>query len=156
MRCLTIMQPWASLIITGKKRFETRSWRANHQGPMAIHSSKRMTPAAIELCELEPFKTTLASISLTIETLPKGLVLGTVVLEGAQKIEELPYQLTEEERAFGDYRPGRWAWNLSHPTPLAVPFEWRGGLGLCTIPDNMFLFSHLLGETNRAPTQPKP
>ena len=32
MQCLTLWQPWASLIAVGQKNYETRSWRAGHGG----------------------------------------------------------------------------------------------------------------------------
>jgi hypothetical protein len=38
MKCLTLHQPWASLIVEGVKRIETRSWPTNYRGPLAIHA----------------------------------------------------------------------------------------------------------------------
>lgn len=38
MKALTIRQPWASLIALGVKTIETRSWRTNYRGPIAIHA----------------------------------------------------------------------------------------------------------------------
>lgn len=39
MKAITIRQPWAWLIFHGKD-VENRSWRTNHQGPLAIHASE--------------------------------------------------------------------------------------------------------------------
>lgn len=36
MKVLSVLQPWASLIAIGAKRYETRSWRTDHRGPIAI------------------------------------------------------------------------------------------------------------------------
>ncbi len=33
MKCISLIQPWATLIIHGAKRFETRSWRTPYRGP---------------------------------------------------------------------------------------------------------------------------
>ena len=41
MKALTVLQPWASLIAIGAKRFETRSWETWYRGPLAIHASKK-------------------------------------------------------------------------------------------------------------------
>ncbi len=41
MKAITIHQPWASLIVVGAKRFETRSWETKYRGPIAIHASKQ-------------------------------------------------------------------------------------------------------------------
>lgn len=40
MKCISLWQPWATLLAIGAKRFETRSWRCGHRGPLAIHAAK--------------------------------------------------------------------------------------------------------------------
>jgi len=40
MKALTIRQPWASLVATGVKTIETRSWSTKYRGPLAIHAGK--------------------------------------------------------------------------------------------------------------------
>ena len=41
MKCLSIYQPWAWLVVTGVKDVENRSWKCPHRGPLLIHASKR-------------------------------------------------------------------------------------------------------------------
>ena len=38
MKCLTIKQPWASLIINGYKEYEFRTWKTNYRGKIGIHA----------------------------------------------------------------------------------------------------------------------
>ncbi|MEX2017536.1 MAG: ASCH domain-containing protein [Candidatus Pacearchaeota archaeon] len=40
MKVLTLKQPWAELILQGKKKIELRKWNTNFRGPFMIHSSK--------------------------------------------------------------------------------------------------------------------
>lgn len=40
MKALTLTQPWATLVAIGAKRIETRSWRTNFRGRIAIHAAK--------------------------------------------------------------------------------------------------------------------
>ena len=40
MKAITIRQPWASLITSGAKQYETRSWATKYRGPIAIHAAK--------------------------------------------------------------------------------------------------------------------
>lgn len=40
MKVLTIKEPWASLILEGKKTIETRTWKTNHRGTVLLHASK--------------------------------------------------------------------------------------------------------------------
>jgi len=40
MKAITILQPWASLIVCGVKQIETRSWVTKYRGQIAIHAGK--------------------------------------------------------------------------------------------------------------------
>lgn len=40
MKCLMLKQPWAHLVATGKKTMETRTWRTNYRGQLAIGASQ--------------------------------------------------------------------------------------------------------------------
>lgn len=41
MRALSIMQPWAWLIVHGHKDVENRTWHTNYRGPVLIHAGKK-------------------------------------------------------------------------------------------------------------------
>lgn len=45
MKALSIIQPWASLIATGIKDIENRTWRTNYRGDFLIHASAKRLPA---------------------------------------------------------------------------------------------------------------
>ena len=47
-RALSIMQPWAWLIVNRHKAIENRDWRTRFRGPVAIHAGKRID----ESCDL--------------------------------------------------------------------------------------------------------
>lgn len=38
MKCITIKQPWASLIVNKYKNYEFRSWKTNYRGKIYIHA----------------------------------------------------------------------------------------------------------------------
>ena len=44
LRCLSIKQPWASLIVHGHKDIENRTWRATYRGKVLIHAGKASDP----------------------------------------------------------------------------------------------------------------
>ncbi len=44
MKALSIMQPWAWLIVAGHKDIENRSWPTSFRGPVLIHAGKRLDP----------------------------------------------------------------------------------------------------------------
>ncbi len=39
MKVLSIKEPYASLIMNGDKKIETRSFKTNYRGPLYIHAS---------------------------------------------------------------------------------------------------------------------
>jgi predicted transcriptional regulator len=39
MKALSIREPWAGLIVDGKKSIELRTWRTHYRGPALIHRS---------------------------------------------------------------------------------------------------------------------
>ena len=41
---LSIRQPWAALIVAGRKTIEVRTWSTQRRGPIWIHASKLPDP----------------------------------------------------------------------------------------------------------------
>jgi len=40
LKCLSLKQPWASLVVNGIKPVENREWKSPYRGPLYIHASK--------------------------------------------------------------------------------------------------------------------
>src|SRR6267378_3713180 len=40
MKIISIRQPWASLIVSGVKDVENRTWSTRYRGPVLIHASR--------------------------------------------------------------------------------------------------------------------
>ena len=50
--CISMHQPWASLMVHGFKRFEGREWTTKYRGPLWVHAtSKKPDPELIEQLE---------------------------------------------------------------------------------------------------------
>lgn len=47
-KALSIMQPWAWLIVHGHKDIENRTWETRFSGPVLIHAGKRFDPNMVE------------------------------------------------------------------------------------------------------------
>jgi hypothetical protein len=134
MRTLSVLQPWATLLIAGKKRFDARGWRTTHRGLLAIHACSRFPLASRDLCEREPYRSALRQPRIEAgNRLPLGVVLGSVRLLDCVRIEEVP-DLPEAELLLGDYRPGCWVWRFADPVPLAEPVPVSGRLGVFESP----------------------
>jgi hypothetical protein len=133
MLALTLIQPWATLKVTGEKVFETRSWETKFRGKLAIHAGAKID---YEACEIPEIKAALARHGYTDpKTLPTSAILGTCFLFDCVKMVAsaftgrtiVPgYKLSAKEEAFGDYRPGRHAWILTNNKPLKEPVPAKG------------------------------
>lgn len=121
IKALSLWQPWASLIALGAKKFETRSWDTAHCGPLLICASMKRSRELENLCKLSPFSQALDGID-PFEFC--GQALCIVEIEQTYQIErdcmniagcrfksECPLP-TGNEIAFGDWTPGRFAWEL--------------------------------------------
>lgn len=143
MKTLSLLQPWASLLIWSVKKYETRSWATRYRGQLAIHASARRMPRDIE--EEFPGELIRLVLDLTagrgIATLPLGAVLGTVVLrnvfgtgyDGALPVirsGHLPFNVPPIEAACGNYEEGRFAWECGYPREFLNPVPAKGSLGL--------------------------
>jgi hypothetical protein len=134
LKCLALMQPWASLIVHGFKRYETRSWNPKHRGPLLIHASRRFNPAARNLATQQPFLACLQEAGYkSVNDLPIGAIVGIVNLVDVAPVEIVAPALDTTERQFGDYSPGRYASLLAGATPIK-PIQVGGRLGIYNCP----------------------
>lgn len=153
MKAITLRQPWASLFVAGAKLIETRSWPTKHRGPLAVHASIKMNADEIALCWSQPFASALARLGFySTADLPIGAVLGKVDLVDCLRMvagrlvdvgdsDEFPIddlRLSSNERAFGHYATGRFAW-VTSPARFILdkPIPARGMLGLWELPDEI-------------------
>lgn len=151
MKALSLWQPWATLLITGAKRIETRSWPWPKSLPLpcriAIHAGKHFDAAQDALLTQEPFASALHDLT----ALPFGVLLGTVEVVECIAVEDLQVRqhgqwepvpigdlqndVDPTEAAFGDYSPERYGWRLRDPRPLVVPVNYRGQQRLFDVDD---------------------
>lgn len=135
MKALSLHQPWASLVILGEKRVETRSWATGHRGLLAIHAVARIPPHGLEFMRASrAFRQVARRRRLDPEDLPMGTVLGIVRLLDCVPVETMQGhgEPGDQERSFGDYSPGRYAWPLEVVEAFDSPIPARGMQGLWT------------------------
>lgn len=121
MKCISLHQPWASYLINGDKRIETRHWPIRHRGPLLIHAAKNT-----ESCSTSQK-----------ETLPFGALLGIVELIGCERTETLRERITTTEEGFGNFGDGRFGWITKDPQPFDKPIPYKGQQGLFNVPNDL-------------------
>lgn len=103
MKALTVRQPWAAMLVSGRKRVEWRQWATTHRGPLAIHAAARVqasipTPRGLRA---------LASV--------RGAIVGEVTITSC---ELCPCGC------------GWWAWTVEDAVAYVEPVPATGRLGL--------------------------
>jgi hypothetical protein len=53
MKAITVRQPWAWLVVTGKKDIENRTWRTHYRGKLLIHAASRLADVSLDEVEDE-------------------------------------------------------------------------------------------------------
>jgi len=134
---LTLTQPHATLVVTGPKKNETRSWNTRYRGLLAIHAGRKFPQDCRDLYSQEPFAEALGGQTVTDAFKTLGCIIGVARLEYIFSTTDSPWRIPDPgswEWRFGDYSPGRYAWVLSEPHLLEKPIPCRGRLGLWTLP----------------------
>src|SRR5437762_1138392 len=101
MKAISVLQPWASLIVHGRKRFETRSWQTRHRGPLLIAASARFPAEFQLLCGRQPFLRAFQKLYLAgprydagaldiAAQLPLGAIIGRVTLAACWPVNDMP------------------------------------------------------------------
>ena len=102
VKALSIRQPFSTLILTGEKVEEFRSWYTHHRGPLAVHAGSTLARDAFD-----------AHPHLSPAKVKRGVILG--VVDVTDCVEEV----------YGGY-----AWILARPRWLKQAIPLKGRLGL--------------------------
>ena len=144
MKALTVMEPWATLVFrldaygVPFKQVETRSWKTNYRGKLAIHAGKRKLHKSVDFFlgmseeDMTHFMEAGIDGDKALDQLVYGAIIGEVEVSDCVPMEELrngPYA-RPGEMAFGDWSDGRYGWLLSNPVLYEKPIPAAGKLGL--------------------------
>jgi activating signal cointegrator 1 len=128
-KAFSLLQPWASLVVDGLKKNETRSYRTHYRGQVFIHASKRFNKDQLELMNMLPFSKYLEPMTVEL-----GAIIGSVdIVDCITSEEALKRNPSKEELAFGDYSAGRFIYVLENPIRFANPMIAKGSLSLWNI-----------------------
>lgn len=126
MKALTIWQPWASAIPAGLKLYETRCWKTNYRGPVAIHASKTQPKAVFEQGRHLVAQLLSTPYMRNFDAIPQGCIVAFATLVDCIPTEDIRKELYGQEIMWGDYSDGRYAWRLQNIEAI-VPYPYTGG-----------------------------
>jgi|SRR6185437_3070327 len=146
MKALTLWQPWASLVAFGEKRVETRCWTTKYRGPLLIHAAAKEPPDWLGASRFRSeFGEAVRVISerhnwgewywpvhnpngplKNLAEAGLGSILCLATLAAVETVEVVRDDLSEQERLFGNYEDGRYAWFLENVQRLESPLPAKG------------------------------
>lgn len=113
--CLTMHQPWASLLVAGIKKIEGRNWYSTHRGRLWIHSASKQTSTAEVRAIEEQYRQLQGNDVMFPEYYPESSIIGCVFVE-----DVVPYFDNEEENS------SEYLFMCKDPKMLVVPIKCRG------------------------------
>lgn len=139
--CLTMHQPWASLLVYGIKRIEGRSWPAPIRGRLWIHAAGKV-PDDATIKAMEDFYREIYAVNGITdvkfpEHYPVSRLLGCVEVVGCVRCEELAgwKAVPEGVRLEGQTN---FCWLCEQPQKLLIPFEMRGYQGVYNLEKKVY------------------
>ncbi len=127
MKCLSVCQPFAELIIQGKKTIELRKWNTKFRGEFLVHAAKNILT---EDCKR-------MKISSSITT---GAIIGKVKLTDVKKYESDKELKSDKKKHYSssDITKNKYGFILENPKKLRVPIPYSGKLNFFEFhPDKM-------------------
>ena len=154
MKALSIWNPFATLLVQGFKIFETRTWAPPKSvigQRIGIASTKTIKPDQRAYFRDEVFMEFYERLGLplNIDELPHGYMLGTAVLDSVELMtEEFMDDVSEEEKQYGWWQEGFYAWRMTNPVAFDAPIPVKGAQGIYE-----WTQPHVEAQAGKAPHQ---
>lgn len=118
-KCLSVSQPFADLIIHGKKTIELRSWNTEFRGEFLVHAPLKVRVSDCKRLGIDPSKMT------------RGAIVGKANLYGV-KIYQTKKEWQEDKKyhfADCEFSGSRYGFMLKSAKQFAIPIPHKGKLG---------------------------
>jgi hypothetical protein len=121
---LSVRQPWAELIVSGKKSIEIRRWQRSYRGRIWIHAAKHVDEALdLHFGLRDPFR---------------GGFIGSAEITSIETIDERRWEAWRSLHLDrGPFQDELFAWVLAHSRRLAWPVAAPGDVGLFSVPADL-------------------
>lgn len=155
MKAISLWEPWGSLMRTGAKTIETRSWSTHYRGPLLICAAKGGLPrdeirGYLSLWEFQDGLFPLLGVNapmpmearrpqVTLDHLNFGKAVAVVDLIDCRQTVSMSPEEIGNDRPLGDYTPGRFAWITRMVRNDFKPFPVTGSPGFFEIGDAWIL-----------------
>jgi len=118
MKCLSICQPFAELIVQGKKTIELRRWNTKFRGEFLVHAAKNILT---EECK---------RMNISQSTITTSAIIGKVNLVDVKKYDSNKEFKNDKEKhhSVSNHIKNKYGFILERPKKLRVPIPYLGKL----------------------------
>ncbi|NND87390.1 MAG: ASCH domain-containing protein [Nitrosopumilus sp.] len=118
MNCLSVSQPFADLIVSGKKIIELRKWNTNFRGEFLIHA-----PIKIKSEDCRRLKIDKKFVT--------GAIVGKAELYDVKRYNSLKELNADQKFHFAskNYSNNAFGFMLKKSKSFRIPIPWKGQLG---------------------------
>jgi hypothetical protein len=122
MKCLSICQPFAELVIQNKKTIELRKWNTNFRGEFLVHAPIKIRKEEIKKMRIK-------------EKLTTGAIIGKAELYDVKKYESIEEIQNDKNKHFStrNFQEKTFGFILKNSKPLRIPIPWKGQLGFFNV-----------------------
>ena len=114
MKVLSIKQPYAELIVQGKKTIELRKWNTKFRGEFLIHASKIPDKKAME--------------KFNFKDLPLGAIVGKVTITEVKKYKNEQEHAEDQHLHLASIHWGNYGFILKNPQRIEPIIPAKGQL----------------------------
>ncbi|HEX9846335.1 MAG TPA: ASCH domain-containing protein [Candidatus Nitrosotenuis sp.] len=118
-KCLSVSQPFADLIVKGKKTIELRSWNTSYRGEFLVHA-----PIKIRTSDCK-------RLGIDQASLPVGAIIGKATIHDVKLYQTRKEWQADQKYHFADcdFSGSRYGFLLKGAKSFVIPIPCKGKLG---------------------------
>lgn len=123
MKCLSVSQPYADLIVQGKKTIELRTWNTKYRGEFLVHAPFKIKKDACKRLGIDETK------------LRTGVIIGKAEIYDVKVYDSVSELKSDYKKHFAteEFLRHRYGFLLKKPRKLNIPIPYKGSLGFFNV-----------------------
>jgi len=119
MKCLSVSQPFANLLVHGKKTIELRRWNTNFRGEFLVHA-----PLSIRKDDCKRLK-------INQKNLVRGAIIGKAEIYDVKKYKSKSEIKLDSKKhlASKKFQNNKYGFLIKNAKPFRIPIPCKGKLG---------------------------
>ena len=123
MKCLSVSQPYADLIVQGKKTIELRTWNTKFRGEFLVHAPFKIKKDACK------------RLGIDETTLRTGVIIGKAEIYDVKVYNSVSELKADYKKHFAteEFLRHKYGFLLKKPKELRMPIPYKGSLGFFNV-----------------------